>query len=337
MSTLKDVAKLAGVSYSTVSLVLNGRAEERKISKITQDKVYSAANELHYVVNIAARKLKSAQEERYSVAFFWPDDYRISFVSRLITGIYSVLMDSNDKIDFVICPYKIGHLSSHAALLVDGHYHGAVIASASEPDLEYLESTDFPIPIVLLNRDSKKYCTVGTDNYAAGQIAAKYLIGCGFTDVATVFSAQQYTAMNQHQLGFIDTWEKEVGQISKRYICQNTITGGYNFGIELFKGPLPQVLFCDTDAISRGLLCAANESGKIIPDDLSILSMGVYSPESSAFTVPPLTTVEIPHELFAKQGFEILMSQIRKEITQPCHMFFDPELRIRASCQPISK
>lgn len=72
MATIKDVAKQAGVSVTTVSIIINGKAEERKISAATQERVAEAMRDLGYQPNLSARRLRSQENERPVIAFFWP-------------------------------------------------------------------------------------------------------------------------------------------------------------------------------------------------------------------------------------------------------------------------
>ena len=75
MATIKDVAKQAGVSVTTVSIIINGKAEERKISAATQQRVAEAMRDLGYQPNLSARRLRSQENERPVIAFFWRDGF----------------------------------------------------------------------------------------------------------------------------------------------------------------------------------------------------------------------------------------------------------------------
>ena len=74
MATIKDVAKLSGVSVTTVSIIINGKAEERKISDSTCRKVLEAKRELGYQTNLSARRLRYQESKNPVIAFFRPID-----------------------------------------------------------------------------------------------------------------------------------------------------------------------------------------------------------------------------------------------------------------------
>ena len=75
MATIYDIAKISGTSAATVSYVLNGRGEEKRISKPTQEKILAAAERLNYRPNPTARQLKTVQNPGIRIAAFWPEFY----------------------------------------------------------------------------------------------------------------------------------------------------------------------------------------------------------------------------------------------------------------------
>ena len=82
MASIKDVAQLAGVSFSTVSIIINGKATERKISEETQKRVWEAMRKLQYRPNISAKKLKEGETDKLVVALFWSFDFRRAMLIR---------------------------------------------------------------------------------------------------------------------------------------------------------------------------------------------------------------------------------------------------------------
>ena len=88
MATIKDVAALAGVSLSTVSIVANGRAKQRNISQVTQERVLDAMREVGYRPSVAARKLRGGKERR-QLTVFWADDFREIMLARFLKGLHA--------------------------------------------------------------------------------------------------------------------------------------------------------------------------------------------------------------------------------------------------------
>ena len=92
MPTIKDIAKAADVSIATVSIVLNGKGKERKISEETQKRIFEIAHAMNYVPNQSAKKLRVAQSDSYSVAFYWATDFRINYLARITLGLQREIM-----------------------------------------------------------------------------------------------------------------------------------------------------------------------------------------------------------------------------------------------------
>ena len=88
MATIKDVAAKANVSVTTVSIIINGKAEERKISEATVSRVMAAIAELNYQPNIAARKLRTFDNNRPNIAIYLAYDHRSHMFSQFVEAIY---------------------------------------------------------------------------------------------------------------------------------------------------------------------------------------------------------------------------------------------------------
>ena len=86
MVTIRDVAKAAGVSVATVSIVVNDKAKEHSIPETAQEKVNDVIRKLGYQPNLSARKLRSKYKSVPVIAFFWPLDFRISILASFLNA-----------------------------------------------------------------------------------------------------------------------------------------------------------------------------------------------------------------------------------------------------------
>ena len=136
MSTIKDIAKEAGVSIATVSIVLNGKGKERKISEETQTRIYTIAQQLNYVPNQSAKKLRVAQEDSYAIAFYWATDFRINYLARITLGIQEGIMKQNKNIRLTVMPYKVDQLEKLMKSTQNEFFNGIIIANMSDKDME---------------------------------------------------------------------------------------------------------------------------------------------------------------------------------------------------------
>ena len=104
MATIREVAALAGVSLSTVSIVINGQAAERKITDATCKKVWDAVEQLGYHPNIAARKLRVPDSGTLTIALYWSNDFRTALLGRFLQGMQRELSARPD-IELVVVTY----------------------------------------------------------------------------------------------------------------------------------------------------------------------------------------------------------------------------------------
>lgn len=334
MSTIKDVAALAGVSVATVSIIVNGKAAERKISIATQSKVAAAIKTLNYRPNVSAKKLRNSSHKEYTIGVYWASDFRAHFLARIISGIQGEFLKYEYPINIVICPYKNDYLHVEKGLQTDTAFNAAIIANMSPSDMKYLHSSALKIPIVLFNRYSEKYNSVTIDNYEAGKKAALHFITKGITDIGVILHKRSYLAMSIRNHGFIDACRKNNIHIPAHNIIttESTLAGGVQAAEKLLAhNHLPQGIFCDSDALAQGMLHVFNKKKIIIPDDVEIIAIGMSSPDTSKYSTPSLSVVELPMERMAAECVRLIVDVLEHRIEQPSHVLYDSELILRES------
>ncbi len=209
MANIKDVAKLAGVSQSTVSIVLNGKSDARMISKATQKKVYDAVKRLDYHPNVAARRLRESGQVGKSVALFWANDFRAPMMVRFFRGLEEALEESGgEEIEITIHPYINDKLYKEEPFLISNKCNAIIVANASEKDLRFLDSIDPLVPLVLYNRPSAKYSTVSVDDEKIGKAAAVHLCKKGYKRPALLTAEYAFEGMKTRDTSFCDELEK---------------------------------------------------------------------------------------------------------------------------------
>ena len=160
MATIKDVAKQAGVSVTTVSIIINGKAEERKISAATQERVAEAMRDLGYQPNLSARRLRSQENERPVIAFFWPLDYRVSILASFLNFIQIEIAESGFDCEMMIQTYENDKLEQYGTTFLKNGYSGAIIGACSAKDQQSLEGLCPRMPVIQINRESEQFNTV---------------------------------------------------------------------------------------------------------------------------------------------------------------------------------
>lgn len=335
MVTVKDIAKASGVSPSTVSIILNGKSQARKISDKTCQKVWDAVRTLGYQPNIAARTLRDGHGGgTRTIALFWANDFRTSMLSRFLKGLESVRDTSGAENEIVVFTYANDQLCRQSALLSGKRFHAAIIANASEKDMEFIDSVVFPMPVVLYNRQSPGYYSVTVDNEKMGRLAAEAFITRGRRHPWVITSADVFPGMSLRIDGFIETLK--TGGIAsgpeQLRTADNSLESGAAIMHEILASGQPcDSVFCLSDAIAHGVLYELHRSGKKIPEDISVISIGNGDSEYSQFSIPPLTNVYLPMEEMAAHCLTILQNLLEHEEIPQRNMILDTPLILRES------
>ena len=216
--TIKDVAAAAGVSPSTVSIILNSNGGKLRISESTQAKVLSVAKELKYKTNLYAKNLvKGSAVENPYICILWEAYFNHGPLKEFFEGLVQYKNESGHNFEFAIHPYENGNLSSMSKIIASGFYEGIIVTGLSEADEEFIESLDTELPIVLFNRDFKDFNGVYIDNYSAGQRATRCLLNNSPVSLASVNPLIKHKNPGIRYAGFYDTCVK-AGRPARRYL-----------------------------------------------------------------------------------------------------------------------
>ncbi len=329
MATIKDVAKLSEVSTATVSFVLNGRAKEKNITKLTQDKVIAAARKLNYQPNIMARRLKSSGTKEFSLGIFWAFDNRAYALARFLMGIQQEFLRKDYPINLTITPFENDKLSSKKELFDYSSFNAVVIASTSKKDMEYLQTHHPAVPAVLFNRTLDNYYSVGIDNEEAGSNAALNFIDKEIKSIGAVVPSRSYLAMNLRYQGFIDTCTKYNITMKPEHIikAEHSIEGGLAAAEKLLSLPEhPKAIYCGSDDIARGLVHGLHQKGLQIPDDIEIIAIGSNNIEYSMTNDPAILYIDIPIEKMAIETLKLIYRILEGIEKGPRNIIVETEL-----------
>jgi len=334
MATIKEVAKLAGVSVSTVSIIINNKADERKISIKTQKKVEDIISKLNYQPSVAAKKLRSNELDSFTVGIYWASDFRTAYLSRLMVGLQSEMLKAKIPLDIVICPYEAGKLHLQSKIYNNNSYNAILIANTSGEDDEYIHKNIISVPTILYNRESEIYHTVGIDNELAGRKAAMQLISSGAKKIVMLCHKDLYLGMTRRSKGFHMACLENGIKIDDNniYYIGSSINDGVEAAKKLIENKnIPEAIYCDSDSISQGLLYTFNRNNISVPKDVQVISMGLESRDYNNFYTPSITVVDIPLEKLASKCIQIIEEVARHNIKSTCHYIFDTTLIQRES------
>lgn len=335
--TIKDVAKAAGVSPATVSLVLS--RSELAISKITREKVFKAAKELNYHPNQLAVSL--ATKRSNSIGLILPDVSNPFFSSlykyiekTAIKYNFTVVAGNTDD-DFSITYSYLRHFA-------DRQFDGVILAQS---DFQGPEETEklfnlidaIDIPIVLIDRvySNKNYPVVQVDHQQAGYLATKHLLEMGHRRIGCVTGPLGISGCKARLEGY----KAALNEYGVCFDPSLIYEGKYDIqtgiqSVPFLLGKNVTAAFCFADYIAIGVYQEMRNIYKSIPEDLSVVS--IDDTILAEAIQPPLTSVSQPVNEIAKTAVEALISQIHVNGKSEVVSILEPVLKVRASVKKYS-
>lgn len=338
MVTLKDVAKLAEVSVSTVSIVVNNKAKERSIPLKTYNKVIKAMDELGYQPNVSARRLRSLDDAKPIIALYWTMDARTNMMTSLLAGVQSEIEKRQFDCELVIRIYKNGEFEKAAKEIVNNSYNGVIVGATDQSDLDYLESLTPRMPLVLINRPSEKYSTVYVKPDEVAEEAVGLLTKRSVERIGVVGVDGPYVASTQRMHAFLQACKDQRISIAPEHFLKvpNSMAGGAAAAREYLRLPeRPRTLFCESDTIVLGIVHELNRQNIRIPEEMDIMAISMAGPDSTRYASPSITTIDIPSERIASAAISMLHEALSKkklrERLTPMHQKIAPTTYVRAS------
>jgi LacI family transcriptional regulator len=332
MITIREVAESAGVSYATVSHVINNT---RIVSPETRERVLAAMDALNYRPNMLARSLR--QGKTNTLGLVLPDSANPFFaeISRSIEDEafkkgYSVFL-CNTELDTERELFYVDVLSKKQ---VDGIIF---IAAGDQADsLDFLLHRNLPVVMIDRNVPSVELDAVLTDNQLGGFLATRHLLDLGHTRIACIAGPSSITPSSERIIGY----RKALEQVGLPYNEDLVMRGDYHAqsGLEithsiLMMNPRPTAIFALNDLMALGALRAAAEAGCSVPKDLAVI--GYDDLELSRFTNPPLSTIAQPKKEVGVQAVNLLIERITQKNRPPTRLVLPPELIVRRSTQAL--
>jgi len=330
MTTIREVAETAGVSYATVSHVINNT---RLVSQETRQRVLAAMDALNYRPNALARSLR--QGKTNTIGLVLPDSANPFFaeISRSIEDEtfkkgYSVFL-CNTELDTQRELFYVDVLSKKQ---VDGIIF--VAAGDRADSLDFL--LERRMPVVMVDRDlpSVEADVVLTDHQLGGYLATRHLLELGHTRIACIAGPSSITPGAERMIGY----RRALEEAGLSYNESLVVRGDYHpqSGLEsthsiLKMDPRPTAIFALNDLMALGALRAAAEAGYSVPKDLAIV--GYDDLELSHFTNPPLTTIAQPKKEIGVQAVNLLVDRMSQKNRPPSRVVLPPELIVRRSTQ----
>lgn len=330
MATIKDVAKHAGVSTTTVSHVINNT---RYVAEETKAAVWNAIKVLHYSPSAVARSLKVNHTKSIGLlATSSETPYFAEIIqaveSRCYTQGYTLILcnSHNDS------EKQLAYLTMLAQKRVDG-----LLVMCSEYPEELITTLERyrTIPMVIMDwgASRKDFTDTIIDNaFQGGYMAARYLIERGHRHIGTITGQlTQATGGGRHK-GFLKALEEAGLPISPEWIVEGDFEpeSGYRAMHQiLMHKQRPTAIFCGGDIMAMGAICAADEMGLRVPQDISVI--GYDNVRNARYFTPALTTIHQPKERLGITAFDMLLDRIVNKREEPQTIEVHPQLVERRS------
>jgi DNA-binding LacI/PurR family transcriptional regulator len=325
---ITDVAKLANVSYQTVSRVLNNHPSVRES---TRARVLSAIDQLGYLPNNAARSLVTGRSQTLGVLALdvadWSGLTTLYGIERSARAAgYYVSVASLDAVDRTSVRQAVTRLAEQS---VAGLLAIAPIDTASDA----LTALPADLPAVAIEGDSRlDMATVTVDQISGARSATEHLLDLGHETVFHVAGPRDWMQTHERLEGWRSALQDAGAELTMPLSGDWSAQSGYEVGRMLARIPELTAVFVGNDQMALGLLRALDERGLSVPGDVSIVGFDDI-PESGYFR-PPLTTVHQDFQEVGRQSLEMLLAQIATGARNTERRVIGSELIIRSSTGP---
>jgi LacI family transcriptional regulator len=330
--TIRDIARRAGVSVSSVSRALNDYPD---IKPETKAHILRIAEELRYWPNAAAKNLATARTFTVGV-FFDPEDasgLRHPFVSHVLTVFAATVGQAGyDVLWFVNRRAPFDRWS-----LLDRVRHrtvdGVFLIGRPDDSVDDLVAAEVPLVGLDFSLTGPRVGTITSDNRTGMRSLVEHLAGAGYTRLAYLYGPLERPPFMERLQGFYSACQQLGLSVRPEWV----LFGGFNRESgrratqTLLEGAeRPDAILAASDSAAFGVLAVLREHGIRVPDDVGVA--GFDDIEDAQFAVPPLTTVAQDKDAMGRIAGEVLIEMMQEdEPTRPHHYVLPTALRVRAS------
>ncbi|AHG80337.1 Ribose operon repressor [Mannheimia varigena USDA-ARS-USMARC-1388] len=331
MATMKDIARLAKVSTSTVSHVINN---SRFVSEEIREKVLRVVQELNYTPSALARSLKVKETKTIGMLVTATSN---PFFAEVMAGVEQYCQQHHYNLIIATTNGDAERLQHHLQMLVQRQVDGLLLM-CGDARLNSGEQLNIPLPLVVvdwwfteLNADK-----IFENSISGGYLATKTLIEAGHRKIG-IITGNLKKSLAQNRL---EGYKKALGEANIPLNPNWIIESHFDFasGIEgmnkLLEQPeKPTAVFACSDTIAVGAYQAVWQKGLTVPNDISII--GYDDIELAKYLSPPLTTISQPKAELGKLAVETLLKRIRAKSSDFQTIMLEPELVQRNSVRQI--
>jgi LacI family transcriptional regulator len=324
---MKYIAEKAGVSISTVSLVLN---ERPGVKRETRRRVLEIARKYHYIPNHIARSLVTRKTS--TVGIIVPD------ISEVFYGtLVKIMQDALDRSGYsmMLCNAENNQHKEryYISFLVEKGTDGIIMVPCSGANADLIQAISTPVVFVdrCIPELQKSY--VGIDNRKAAREATEHLIRLGHRKIACLAGPPEASINEERITGYREALEAHGLSVDPGGILPTdlTVQGGYDATMLLLSlESVPTAVFTSGDTCAIGVYEALAEKSILVPEEMAIV--GFDDMKFAPFLRVPLTSVHQPLEHMGQTAVELLLKTLREGAVQPQRIIMDAPLIVRESC-----
>lgn len=335
--TIKDIAKVANVSYATVSRALSGKPG---IGEETRVRIKRICEEMGYTPNIMARSLVVKSTNTFGIVV---PDISNPFFSEMCLHLESYASQKGKST--ILCNTRRDYHreENYLRMLLSQQVDGIIFSPFALDSSELISQYAKKVPIVVIsdNFSGKDLSCVRVDNYVGTYNGTKYLLSLGHKRIALLGRRAGSVTMTNRTNGYIDAMN-EAGlepEVIENFYNASSIQNGYLIAKDYFaqrRDSLPTAIFAVNDLVAMGVIQAADECHLRIPEDISLL--GFDNIMYSALPKIMLTTISQPKDAISRATVDLIMNMIEnKEGIKPMDICIKPEIVVRDSCCAVGR
>ncbi len=332
---MKEIARLAKVSRTTVSFVLNKRMD-MKISEATRKKVLDIAEKLDYYPHAIAKSL--VKKETRTIGLILCQQlgsvFSDALIPQVILGVSTIAQKKDYKVllQYIENSEKKGN---YYQLVREKRIDGIILSGPRSDDEELIRLKNEDFPIVLMGQiNGDNFNCSDIDNVKAAKEIVSHLISHGHKKIAMITNASlNYTASRFRLLGYKKALRENSIDYDKELIGIGNFTPQSGFEIMqklLSLKKLPTAVFVASDVVAFGAMDAIRKRGMKIPQDIAMV--GFDNVNLSKYVDPPLTTVNLPAFDIGENVASLLIDVIEKNEDKNKKIILEAHIIIRKSC-----
>lgn len=332
-TTIRDIARLANVSISTVSRVIS---DSPRISDETKVRIREILKEMNYVPNSTAKQL--VMKSSFTIGFLFNSrSYDVPldvYFYNMIGGLQSIILSNNYEL--TICDFS--YLNPSENLLERFVYNkkvdGIILHSSLVNDDIISRLNDIAFPYVIIGHpDDEVECTwVDIDNAAAGRISCKHLVEQGYEKIAFIGGSSGEAISTQRIEGYKKQLKKDKLPVVPEYIKNGmgTDKDGYEYMKELLSlDSPPDAVICINDYTAFGAIRALSEAKIKVPEEIGIITFDNFP--LAPYISPSLTSIDIDTFKLGERAGEMLMHKVKNKSKSHKHERIIPNIIYRES------